>query len=100
MFIVLLKFSTGRGRAREFMAEHNAWIGRGFDDGVFLLTGSLGAQAGGVIVAHDTSLAALQARVGEDPFVAHDVVRAEVLEVAPSRVDARLQALAPARGGA
>ncbi len=99
MFIVLLKFSTRRERARELMAEHNAWIGRGFDDEVFLLTGSLGGHAGGVIVAHNTSLEALQSRVAQDPFVANDVVRAEVLEIAPSRVDARLQALAGARGG-
>jgi uncharacterized protein YciI len=93
VFIVLLKFSTERERAKAFMADHQAWLGRGFDDGVFLLSGSLGAQLGGAIVAHSTSLAALQGRVNEDPFVRHGVVSAEILEVAPSRVDARLQGL-------
>ena len=91
MFIVLLKFSTQRDRAKEFMAGHRAWIDRGFDDKVLLLSGSLGSQLGGVIVAHNTALAALQSRVSEDPFVAHGVVSAEVLEVTPSRLDARLQ---------
>jgi uncharacterized protein YciI len=93
VFIVLLKFSTERERAKEFMADHKAWIVRGFDDGVFLLSGSLGGQLGGALVAHDASLAALQGRVNEDPFVRHGVVSAEILEVAPSRVDARLQGL-------
>jgi len=41
MFIVLLKFSDNKGQAGEFMEGHNEWIKRGFDDGVFLLVGSL-----------------------------------------------------------
>jgi hypothetical protein len=44
-------------------------------------------------VAHNTSLADLQQRVSDDPFVAARVVSAEILEVAPSRVDERLKSL-------
>jgi uncharacterized protein YciI len=92
MFIVLLEFAAGRGRAGELMDGHKAWIQRGFDDGVFLLSGSLQPQRGGAIVAHNTSLAALQRRVADDPFVAHGVVSTQVLEVTPSRIDERLKA--------
>ena len=53
MFVVTLKFSKNKGRAREFMEGHNAWIKRGFDDGVFLLVGNLEPKLGGGIVAHD-----------------------------------------------
>jgi uncharacterized protein YciI len=90
MFIVTLKFSANKARAKEFMAGHNDWIRRGFDDGIFLLTGSLQPNQGGGILAHNTSLPELQARVNEDPFVAQDVVRAEIIEIAPSKVDERL----------
>jgi hypothetical protein len=41
MFVVLLRFSDKRSLAGQFREEHNAWIKRGFDDGVFLLTGGL-----------------------------------------------------------
>lgn len=41
MFIVILKFSDNKRQAGEFMEGHNGWIKRGFDDGVFLLAGSL-----------------------------------------------------------
>ena len=51
MFVVLLKFSNNRDRAGEFMDGHNEWIGRGFDDGVFLLAGSLLTGSGGSIFA-------------------------------------------------
>jgi uncharacterized protein YciI len=91
MFIVVLKFSGNKGQASQFMEGHKAWIKRGFDDGVFLLVGNLQPNLGGGIVAHNTSLADLQSRVNDDPFVAEDVVSAEILEIAPARVDERLK---------
>jgi uncharacterized protein YciI len=93
MFIVLLKFSRNKERAGEFMEAHKEWLKRGFDDGVFLLAGSLKPDPGGGILAHDTSLTDLQARVKNDPFVAESVVDAEILEIAPSRADERLEFL-------
>ncbi len=93
MFIVLLRFSDNRGEAAAFMDAHNQWIKSGFDDGVFLLAGSLQPGLGGAIVAHNSSLSELQGRVESDPFVAHDVVRAEVLEISPGKADQRLSFL-------
>ncbi|MBY0532266.1 MAG: hypothetical protein K2P86_09885 [Xanthobacteraceae bacterium] len=90
MFIVLLKFAANRGDAAQFMEGHKAWLKRGFDDGVFLLAGSLPPNQGGGIVAHNTSLAELERRVNEDPFVEKKVVAAEIIELAPSRADQRL----------
>lgn len=93
MFIVLLKLSGNRGQASQFMEGHKEWIKRGFDDGVFLLVGSLQPNLGGGIVAHNTTLSDLQRRVNDDPFVAENVVSAEILEIAPSRTDERLNFL-------
>lgn len=93
MFFVQLRFSSNKGQAGQFMEGHKDWIKRGFDDGVFLLSGSLQPNLGGGIVAHNTSLSDLQSRVNEDPFVAEDVVRAEILEITPSRTDERLDFL-------
>lgn len=90
MFLVLLRFSANRAAAGRFLDAHKAWIARGFDDGVFLLVGSLRPDLGGGILAHGTSRADLERRVADDPFVAQDVVSAEILEIAPSRADARL----------
>ncbi|WP_374369182.1 YciI family protein [Dongia sp.] len=90
MFVVLLKFSANKAAAGRFMDGHKDWLKRGFDDGVFLLAGSLQPQLGGAILAHNTTLAALQARVNGDPFVAENIVGAEILDIAPSRVHDRL----------
>ena len=93
MFVVLLKFSDNKAKAGQFMDGHKEWIKRGFDDGVFLLAGSLQPNQGGGIVAHGTSRPDLQSRVNEDPFVAEKVVKAEILEITPSKADARLSFL-------
>lgn len=93
MFVVLLKFSDNKGRAAQFVKGHNEWIKRGFDDGVFLLVGSLQPNLGGGILAHNTSRSDLQTRVNDDPFVAQDVVSAEILEIAPTRAEDRLKFL-------
>jgi uncharacterized protein YciI len=90
MYIVLLRFSANKASAGQFMDGHRDWIKRGFDDGVFLLAGSLQPNLGGGIVAHNTSLSDLQRRIATDPFVAQDVVTAEIIEMAPSRADERL----------
>jgi uncharacterized protein YciI len=93
MFVVLLKFSGNKDQAGQFMEGHKQWIKRGFDDGVFLLIGNLQPQLGGGIVAHNTSLSDLQRRVNDDPFVTENVVSAEIIDIAPSRADARLNFL-------
>ena len=89
MFIITLRF-VDKTKAPQFMDGHNAWIKRGFDDGVFLLVGSLQPNAGGAILAHNASPEEIEARVQDDTFVAEGVVSAEILAVAPGRTDERL----------
>ena len=90
MYVVLLRFSDNKSLAPQFMDGHNAWIKQGFDDGVFLMAGSLQTPAGGTVFAHQCELAQLQDRVARDPFVAENVVQAEILEISPARTDDRL----------
>jgi len=90
MFIVLLKFSKNKSQASQFMKGHNEWIKRGFDDGVFLMVGSLQPNLGGSIIAHNMTLSEFQNRVNDDPFVAENVVSAEILEIDPKKADERL----------
>ncbi|MEM7636609.1 MAG: hypothetical protein AAF299_18730 [Pseudomonadota bacterium] len=90
MFVVLLKFAADKARAGDFMDAHKAWIKDGFDDGVFLMVGSLQPQLGGAILAYGTSLPDLQARVAKDPFVVENIVSADIHEITPARADERL----------
>ncbi|MES9971882.1 MAG: hypothetical protein ABW092_17750 [Candidatus Thiodiazotropha sp.] len=90
MFVIILKFSANKSQAGAYMDGHNAWLKRGFDDGVFLLSGSIQPSSGGAVLAHNASLSDLQSRINDDPFVAQKVVSAEVLEITPGKSDERL----------
>ena len=90
MYIVLLKFSGNRDNAEQFMASHNAWIKRGFDDGVFILVGSLQPKKGGAVLARGIDREELESRVNNDPFVAEKIVDAEILEITPAKAEERL----------
>ena len=59
----------------------------------FLMAGSLQPSLGGSVMAHNTTLADLQKRVNDDPFVAQNVVSAEIFEITPSKTDDRLKFL-------
>ncbi len=72
MFVVLLKFSDNKNKAGEFMYGHNQWIKSGFDDGVFILVGSLQPNLGGSV---------------------ENVVSTEILEIDPEKADDRLNFL-------
>ncbi len=89
MFFITLRFAD-KARAPQFMDGHNAWLRQGFDDGVFLVAGSLLPGVGGAILAHNASVDEIETRVRADPFVAEGVVSAEIMGIAPGRTDERL----------
>lgn len=93
MFAIVLQFSTNKSAAREHMDGHNAWLRKGFDDGVFLVSGSLVPGRGGIVLAAGEDAQTLRRRVDEDPFVEHGVVEADLLEFNPSKADPRLEFL-------
>lgn len=93
MYIVLLKFADHKSKAPQLMEKHTEWIKQGFMDGVFLLTGSLQPQLGGVIIANSESRDELIKRILKDPFVAEGVVIPEVLEIKPGQAVHNLEFL-------
>lgn len=93
MFAIFLKFAENRAKAPVFMDAHKAWIKQGFDDGVFLMVGSLQPNLGGAVLAHGVSRDDIETRVNDDPFVFEGIVTAEILEISPARADQRLDFL-------
>jgi len=93
MFIILLKFSDNKSQAAEFMQAHNNWIKQGFNENLFLVVGSITPNQGGCIIAHNCSLNELQQRVNNDPFVAQNIVSAEILEVTANQTSEQLSFL-------
>ncbi len=97
MFIITLNLTGDKAKAAEFMADHNAWIAQGFDDGVFVVVGSLTPQSGGAIIALGGDREAIMGRVAADPFVREGIATPHIQQVVPARVDTRLAFLKEAQ---
>jgi len=93
MFVVLLRFSTNKANASQFMDGHNSWLKDGFAKGTFLLVGTIQPKLGGAILVHNAPLEQIQAVVKEDPFVSEGVVTAEIIEITPSKATPQLEFL-------
>ncbi|WHI46455.1 YciI family protein [Microbulbifer sp. JMSA004] len=93
MFIILLKFSEKKAHAAKYMPDHKAWLQKGFDDGVFLLSGSIKPGIGGGILAFNTTHEDLLVRINQDPFVSESIVSAEVIEINSSKANQSLKFL-------
>ena len=91
MFAVMFRFPENKTRAGEYMAGHDEWVKRGFDDGVLLLSGSIPPGPGGAVLTSNATFHDLQGRVNDEPLVAENVVSAQSLESTPSRTDERFR---------
>lgn len=90
MKVILMRLSENAADAPKHMAAHNEWIAKGFDDGVFLLIGSLQSAKGGMILAAGEDNDALQKRIAVDPFVREGIVEVELHDAKPFKFDPRL----------
>ena len=88
--LIQLRFSHHKALAAQHMEGHKAWLQQGFDEGVFLVSGSLDGGQGGCVLAHGEPAEVLRSRVQQDPFVAEGVVSAEITSFVAHRADARM----------
>ncbi|WP_305857377.1 YciI family protein [Balneatrix alpica] len=93
MFIVTLKFAAQAAAAKDHLSGHQAWLQQGFDQGLCLLAGSLVEPKGGALLLQSQDRAEVEAWLAQDPFVQHQVVEADIIQVVPSRCSEPLRFL-------
>lgn len=93
MFLILLSYTKPLDEVDRWLDDHKAWVKQGFDDGVFILAGGQLPRVGGVVVAIGETREQIEGRAAQDPFVRHGVAAAQVIEVRPSTLDARIEFL-------
>jgi uncharacterized protein YciI len=93
MFIILLTYTKPLTEVDQYLEPHKTWVAQGFADGVFVLSGGQKPRTGGCLLAIGADRGAIETRVAQDPFVLHGVATAQVIEVAPGRLDSRIALL-------
>jgi uncharacterized protein YciI len=76
--LILLDYVAPLDEVDVHMANHVAWLKRGFDEGVFLIAGRQDPRGGGVIVTRGHRPQA-EALAASDPFVTSGVATAQVI---------------------
>ncbi|PPK98432.1 uncharacterized protein YciI [Kineococcus xinjiangensis] len=97
MFLVTLTYTADLAEVDAALAEHVAWLGRQYDDGVFAASGRRVPRVGGVILAAGLTRDELERRLAGDPFRMRGLAEYAVEEFVPSRVAPGLEQLLETR---
>jgi len=93
MFLVVLTYIEPLAVVDRHLPAHRAFLERGYEAGVFLLSGRREPREGGVILANAPSEEALRALLATDPFQVHGVAAYTLIRFTPSMAAAPLQSL-------
>ena len=93
MFLVVLTYTEPLALVDRYLPAHRAFLERGYEAGVFLLSGRREPREGGVILANSPSEEALRALLATDPFQVHGVAAYTLVRFTPTMAAAPLQSL-------
>jgi uncharacterized protein YciI len=77
--LILINYVVPLDEVDRNMKAHIAWLERGYDEGLFLLSGRRNPRTGGVIVCRGRK-AEVEALAASDPFVTSGAAAIEVIE--------------------
>ncbi|HEY4060036.1 MAG TPA: YciI family protein [Kofleriaceae bacterium] len=80
MFVIELTYKADLIEIDAAMKDHMVWLRRHYDAGTFCLSGRKVPRDGGVILATGEDLAAIEAIVRDDPFVARGLADVRVIQ--------------------
>lgn len=80
MFVIELQYKVELAQIDAHMKAHMGYLNKHYAEGTFVASGRKLPREGGVILAVGKSRAEIEAIVREDPFVAHGLADARVIE--------------------
>lgn len=92
LFVLSLDYVVPLEAVERHMADHVAWLKRGFADGLLVAAGRKVPRTGGVILATGGRVA-VEALAATDPFVVERVATVTIVEVDVSMAAAGLERL-------
>lgn len=91
MFIINLTYQKNLDEVEHHLPEHIAFLDTYYATGHFICSGRKNPRTGGVILAHNTDWDGIHAIIQEDPFYRHNIAEYEIIEMIPTKFDARLK---------
>ena len=93
LFIVQLRYVQPLAEVERCLQAHRAYLQRGYEAGVFLVSGRQEPRTGGVILMRAANRAVVEAWVAQDPFHREGIAEYAVTEWHPSMTARGLEQL-------
>jgi uncharacterized protein YciI len=95
MFLVLLNYIKPIEEVDALRPRHREFLGRGFEEGRYLLAGRRVPPEGGVVIARGTDEAAVAELTERDPYVSEGVAEYELVRFHAGLTEDGLEGDAP-----
>lgn len=93
LYIAVLSYVKPLSEVDALLPAHVEWLRKGYDDGIFILSGRRNPRTGGVILARGSSIEEIQARMKEDPLQHQGLATLEIMPFEPTMSAEDLQHL-------
>lgn len=85
LFVMIVTYIKPMDEVNAHLEGHRAFLAKGYEDGVLMMSGGQNPRVGGVIVGKFDDKSAALEFVGLDPFYINDVASYDVVEFVPSK---------------
>lgn len=85
MFIISLTYKVPIEDVERYIPEHNLFLQKYYDSGLFIASGRKEPRTGGIIICNAPTKNEAEQIIKEDPFHIHQVADYEIIEFIPSK---------------
>jgi uncharacterized protein YciI len=93
MFIIQLTYTRPLTEVDNLLKEHQQFLKKYYNEGIFLLSGRKHPRTGGIILARAENIAIIEKIIAEDPFHRHGLAEYTITEFLPSMANESLKTL-------
>lgn len=85
MFIISLMYKVAIENVEQHIPEHNSFLQKYYDSGLFIASGRKEPRTGGIIICNAQSRNEVEKIIKEDPFHMHQIADYDITEFIPSK---------------
>jgi uncharacterized protein YciI len=85
MFIISLTYKVAIENVENHIPEHNSFLQKYYDSGIFITSGRKEPRTGGVIICNAQSKNEVEQIIQEDPFYIHQIADYDTIEFIPTK---------------
>ena len=85
MFIISLTYKVPIENVERYILEHNSFLQKHYDLGLFIASGRKEPRTGGIIICKAASKNEVEQIIKDDPFHIHQIADYDITEFIPSK---------------